>query len=319
MKQFLTIFFLIAIFISCDSNKSTDDSPVLHSKNLIAYIENPSQKGGNGLLWGRIIILDIDTHKKFYIKKKESYVNNPVWITDSKKLVYISEAESYSDPSYPLKFKFNQDIIAFSLKSKRNDLLFPRLEKINQKFYILTRKVIGFTQGSYLIPQLNEIFRISTPDYKISKLVELDSLYFIHHLDLSPDKNFLILDVTKYDSHSSQTEFLVYSMKDSSLKFATKMGYSGGGWDVSSENFLFCNGRDIRNYNCINDSIEILQIPVNKPSEIAYTKDGKIIGFARKEEGDFKLDEVFIFNPKDKKLVWLTNDKIFKEKLSVLQ
>ena len=316
MKQLLTIFFLLAIFISCDSNQSTEDSPVLHSKNLIAYIENPSQKGGNGLLWGRIVILDIDTQKKFYIKEKESYVNNPVWITDSKKLVYRSEAEPYNDPSYPLKYKSNQDIIAFDLNSRRNELLFPEFEKIHQKFYIMTRKVIGFTKGNYLKSQLNVVFQISAHDNKISKLFEMDSLYYIHDIDISPDKNFLILKVNK--RHTTEREFLVYSVKDSSFKFTAKMGYSGGGWDVSSENFLFCNGREIHNYNCINNSIETLKIPVNKPSEVAYIKDGRIIGFARKEEGDFKPDEIFIFNPKDKKLIWLTNDKIFKEKLNVL-
>jgi hypothetical protein len=316
MKQLLTIFCLLATFISCNSNQRTEDSPVLHSKNLIAYIENPSQKGSNGLSWGRIVILDIDSQKKFYIKEKESYVNNPVWISDSKELVYLSEAESYDDPSYPLKFKYNQDIIAFNLKSRRNELLFPELEKIHQKFYMVTRKVIGFTKGNYLKPQLNEVFQITTPDYEISKLVELDSLYYIRNIDLSPDKNILI--IAALELNSSRSAFIVYSLKDSAFKFTTKTVCSGGGWDISSENFLLCNGRDIRNYNCINDSIETLKIPVNKPSEVAYTKDGKIIGFARKEEGDFNPNEVFIFNLKDKKLVWLTNDKILKEKLNVL-
>ena len=316
MKQLLTIFFLLATFISCNSNQRTEDSPVLHSKNLIAYIENPSQKGSNGLSWGRIVILDIDSQKKFYIKEKESYVNNPVWISDSKELVYLSEAESYDDPKYPLNFKFGQDLMAFNLKSRRNELFFPKLEQTKQKFYILIRKVVAFSPGSFLVPQLNEVFQITTPDYKISKLVELDSSYYIHDIDLSPDKNILILSALELNS--SRSAFIVYSLKDSAFKFTTKTVCSGGGWDISSENFLLCNGRDIRNYNCINDSIETLKIPVNKPSEVAYTKDGKIIGFARKEEGDFKPNEVFIFSPKDKKLIWLTNDKIFKEKLNVL-
>lgn len=297
MKQFLPVFFLTAIIIGCDSNQSNQDDSILQSNDLIAYIENPSQKGSNGLLLGRIVILDISTKRKFYVGKEESYLNNPEWMNDCKRLVYISEAEPYDDSTYPLKFKISQDVIQFNLESRKNTLLFPKLEKADQKFYMLTSEVIGFRQDSYLIPQFNNVFQINDKDYKILKLLELDSSYYINDIDLSPDNNFLSLDVNDRKGHYM---FLVYSLNDSTLTFSTNLALEGGGWDTKSENYLLFNARKIFNYNCINNLIDTLNIPVNRPSEIAYTKDGKIIGFAQKEEGHFKPDEIFIFNPKIK-------------------
>jgi hypothetical protein len=318
LKQITIIFILSFIITSCEFIKDKANPLVLNSNNLIAYIENPSQKGGNGLDWGHIVIFDIDTKEKHYVTDKESYINNPVWLANTKELIYAVAVDSYDDPSYPLKFKWGRDIVLFNAETGTTKLLFPNLEKSNQKFYILTRKVLGYSNNIFLIPQFNSVYQLNTTDYEINKIIELDSVYRIQHIDLSPNRESMIIGVSNTSSRIWGSEQFIYNIKDSLLLSITDISFYNGGWSSNSEDYLFFHRENILRYNRLANSLDTIFIPLVELDHIAYTKDNNIIGLAKNISIDNKSKEIFLFDIKEKKISWLTNDGIRKKDISVL-
>jgi hypothetical protein len=321
MNKITTTIIIILIFYSCNSYNQ-DDGDILSSKDLIAYVENPSQRGINNLLEGQIVIMDIASKKKYYIKENKNYFNNPVWAKKEKTLIYFSEASNDKIRESLRKMIISKDICVFDIQSKSEQLLFPNLEKIEQRFYLMMNKIESTNDSKiFIVPQIETIYQINSKTYVIKKILELDSVYHITNIDLSPDGKFLMLNVHNNSIKNIKKDFelLCYSIDDSLLnRISTCYISSNGGWDIQSENYIYTDWENILNFNVITNSIDTLSIPVKNPSNIAYTKDGNIIGLTKKVEGNFKPDEVFLYNQKDKKIIWLTNDNIYKECLSIL-
>lgn len=321
MKHIILIIITVFILFSCKSyNQSNSD--ILSSNDLIVYVENPTQAGINQLLQGRIVIMDITTKNKYYIDEGHKYVNYPVWAKKGKTLIYFSEASNDKIREALRKMIITKDIYAFDIQSNSEQLLFSHLEKIEPKFYLMTNKIVSTDDSDvFLIPQLRTVYKINSKNYEITKLLELDSVYHISNINLSPDGKFLMLNVSNSSIKEIKKDYelLCYSIKDSSLsRISTCSISSNGGWDRESKSYIYRDWDDILNYNTITNSIDTLSLPIKNPSNISYTKDGNIIGLTQKAEGYPKPDEVFLYNQKDKKLIWLTNDNIYKECLSIL-
>jgi hypothetical protein len=321
MTKITTAIIAILIFYSCNSFNQ-DNSDILNSDDLIAYIENPTQSGINHLLEGQIIIMDLASKEKYYIKENKNYFNNPVWAKNGKTLIYFSEASNEKIRESLRKMIISKDIYAFDIQSKSEQLLFSNLEKIDQKFYLLTNMIESTNDKEiFFIPQIRTVYKINSKTYETTKLLELDSVYHISNISLSPNGKFLILNVSNSSIKEIKKDYelLCYSIKDSSLsRISTCSISSNGGWDKESENYIYTDWGNILNINVTTKSIDTLSIPIEDPSNIAYTKGGNIIGLTQKSEGYPKPDEVFLYNPKDKSIIWLTDDNIYKECLGVL-
>lgn len=321
MNKITTSIIIILIFYSCNSYNQ-DSADIFSSDDLIAYVENPTQRGINRLLEGKLVVMDIATKRKYYVSETKSYFNYPVWAKNGKTLIYFSEASNDKIRESLRTMIISKDICVFDIQSNTEQLLFPNLEKIDQKFYLMTNKIESTKDSDiYFIPQINLIYQINTKTYEIIKLLELDSVYHIRNIDLSPNGKFLMLNVhnSSIKKIKQSYELLCYSLNDSLLK-RISISYisSNGGWDIVSGNYIYTDWENILNFNVISNSIDTLSIPIKNPSNIAYTKDGNIIGLTKKVEGDFKPDEVFLYNQKDKIIIWLTNDNVYKECLSIL-
>lgn len=321
MNKITTTIITILIFYSCNSFNQ-DNSDILNSDDLIAYIENPTQSGINHLVEGQIVIMDITSNKKYFIKENKNYFNNPVWAKKEKTLIYFSEASNEKIRESLRKMIISKDIYAFDIQSKSEQLLFSNLEKIDQKFFLLTNKIESTNDiDIFLIPQIRIVYKINSKTYETTKLLELDSVYHISNISLSPNCKFLMLNVSNSSIKEIKQDYelLCYSIKDSSIsRISTCSISSNGGWDKESENYIYTDWENILNINVTTKSIDTISIHIKEPSNIAYTREGNIIGLTQKVEGYPKSDEVFLYNRKDKTIIWLTDDNIYKECLSIL-
>lgn len=320
MKNILKKIILGIVTIIIISCTSENDTSILDSDNLIAYIENESQKGGNGLLFGKITILDIDTKEKYFLNEQESYVNNPSWSQHDKSLIYFSETESFDDPNFQFGFKLGVDIFTYDAKLNTHKILFPNLESINQKFYMMTHEVHPtIYMNTFIIPHIQKIYKIEIPKNEITKIVEFDSNYHITKIDLSPNNKYLILNASNsnFEKISQKYELLLFEVENKNIKRIANT-LNSGGWDTRSENYVFRKRKFILNYNIKSNIIDTINIPVNFCSEIKYDKNNNLIGLGGNTDDLTIPNEIFIYDLKNDHLDWLTHDKIFKENINVL-
>jgi hypothetical protein len=318
MNKIKTIIIIILIFYSCNSYNQ-DNADILMSDNLIAYVENPTQSGINHLREGKLVIMDIATKRKYYVNESKSYFNYPVWSKNGKALIYFSEASNDKIRESLRKMIISKDICVFDIQSRSDQLLFSNPEKIGQKFYLMTNKIETTNDNDiFLIPQIETVFQINSKTYEINSFLELDSSYHIYNIDLSPNGKFLIINASSKIKRLD-FELLCYSVQDSSInKISTYYITRKGGWDLQSENYLYTNFKNIMNFNIKTNTSDTLSLPIKSVSFISYTKNGEIIGLAKKDADKNKPDEVFLYNQKDETIIWLTDDNIYKECLSVL-
>jgi hypothetical protein len=323
MNKITKYIIFILFFYSCNSFNQ-DNTDIQTSDNLITFIENPTRSGINSLREGKLVVMDIATKTKYYVSENKSYFNYPVWSKKGKNLIYFSEASDDKIRESLRRMIISKDICVFDIRSGEEQLLFSDPDKIGQKFYLMTNKIESTNDSNiFLIPQIRTVYQINSKTYEIKKFLELDSIYRIINIDLSPDGKFLMLNtsnssISSIENIEQSYELFCYSLADSSLnRISTCSVFSNGGWDKSSENYIYTDWENILNINVITNSIDTISIPIKEPSNIAYTTSGNIIGLTQKVEG-YHNQEVFLYNQKNKTISWLTDDNIYKECLSVL-
>ena len=240
MNKIKTIIIVILIFYSCNSYNQ-DNADILMSDDLIAYVENPTRSGINQLREGKLVIMDIATKRKYYVNESKSYFNYPVWSKNGKALIYFSEASNDKIRESLRKMIISKDICVFDIQSRSDQLLFSNLEKIGQKFYLMTNKIETTNDNDiFIIPQIETVFQINSKTYEINSILELDSSYHIYNIDLSPNGKFIIINANNSNIKGfNKKELLYYSVQDSLInKISTYYITQEGYWDLQSENYL---------------------------------------------------------------------------------
>lgn len=283
-----SIFFsLIALFlcissICCHSKESYES--VLDSDDIVVFIESRSPahgiRSGN---FGEVVLMDINTGKKYYLPDDDYYFNrNPIISYDGNYVAFLSNRVGSRSE---LRIKgvggpheiYLYDVRARTLERFGEELTERYPEIFGRLFRLL--KWNTTSDGFYLRAGRNKIYEVPITQDTIKYVTSNeDENVWIESFSISVDGRYMLMSTRGHEPKMNR--LILYDIEKDSKKIIIESDYYllAGAWSANSKKFLFSERGVLYEYNLIEGITKvILENTINEDMGIAgylfYTRN----------------------------------------------
>ncbi len=225
----------------CQLRKSDPD--VLHAKHRAVYVEARNEKDGlQSGEFGDVVVIDLDTQKKYYVTNDLFYDLQPTWSIDGKKITFLSNRPKNELDRIIIGINGPYGIYNFIIDSLR-------IERVKIKGHhddYIYLQWDSDTTLTYITE--NKIMRLKPSKSLISTLKEIHNILFIDGMSISPASKLITFSI-HYDEQKGYQKTEIINFKDSSEIFIADKRFDIGGWSKNGRKVLLAYDSTLYEYD----------------------------------------------------------------------
>ncbi|MGD8782615.1 MAG: hypothetical protein PVH88_27120 [Ignavibacteria bacterium] len=322
LKELVIILILFSPLLSCKKDRQGINLDSNDSK--IIYIEANSEKGIGSGSFGEIVIMELNSKKKYFLTNNSSYEKEPIWGPNESIIIFLTNRMNNQESSNFKGISGPYSIFSYDLKT--NDQYEIEVPFQHEKPEYLRRTIsdinwLGKRNWIIFRTSNNTVYKYSMLDEFLGIIEEFDEenfsdFHMIMNLKCSPDEDLIAFNYLNTDV-IGKAGLCVYNINDSTnniipISRITKFL----DWSTDNKRLLFYESKIIKEYNLQDGSINIVFEPESniRISECHAINDTSFVLLASFKN---QTNEVALLNNLTKKLIWLTNDKMEKKYLDI--
>ena len=307
---------------SCGHEDS--DAAALSGTALVAFVEAKSDHGKSAGNFGDIVILDLQTKKRFYVTDDNFYDSGPTWSPDGHKIAFLSNRTGSSRSLAIKGVSGPHQLCIYDLDQRQ--LSIAEIKDARFKDGVDAKPAWTPDGKGVFLAYDQTIFRLDLTSQTVSMVGKINAASNITALNLSPSGKYVgvhFLDTIKVMRFEEHSWFGLYDLSNSQFTVLPRTAYS---WDTewfpSGDSVLFFGPQDTTErhiyqiWNPRANRISPFHLPTSlpkRPSSPRVCPSGQLIGLLQMEnlepKGNLAKYRMFALDPQTQRLEWLTSGK----------
>jgi Tol biopolymer transport system component len=258
----------VLLLYGCEFRSSNEDV-LIANKRIVAIEARKLEDGPTAGQGGDIVVVDIETGKKFYATN-DYYINtNPQWSPDGRSVIYITNREGNSRWSRNfLGGEYRNKLYLFNLDTKNLTKIQYEYAgelkhtHIHSLFWSKCNDSLYFRASTYKRDSaklITAIFKLSPSGGLAEKVVELERTPRINNFVVTASERYIFYDYLDHKNGSFIQGINLYDMQDSLVHTVIDgPGYTVNDVSEDGESILISDKTNVYEYEIYNNTFNFL-------------------------------------------------------------
>lgn len=264
------ILVILLSFYACEF-RSSDENVLNASKRIVAIEARKLKDGPTAGQGGDVVVVDMETGRKFYVTN-DYYINrNPQWSPGGKSVIYLTNREGNSrwsrnflaEPHQNKLYRFNTEdkklveiFYDYEGKKKKSNIYSLFWSRCNDLLYF---KTSNYRRDSHTL--ISTIYKLSSSGGLAEKIVELEDSPNVRNFVVANSGNAIVYAFSRWDRQ--QQNYIggmnIYNVAEkSSINLFDTPGYSITDVSRDGMSVLISDAYNVYEYDVVNYALDTL-------------------------------------------------------------